>query len=398
MAPSKYGSESHSPVLILQQGIDSIWLNIYGVLKEDTVECLAMAKEDAQAAAADEALSPLPPFDGTTPLMLATGVKYYEWHARSSDVDVQIRKPSKRSPRPAAVVRVSAEALWRLGDGGKRAALLAAEWLRPIFEDEGYRVTVSKVHLATDYQGYVPVLADLENVVSRAGDEEYFDDGDETDDAIYRDRKKRLTGVASGKSNNLRLNFYDKVLQARKKGLTWVADLWARCEGYQAGVPTWRNEFQYGRAFLHDRGIETLEDLFPLLGGLWAHAMGWYTFRVPAGGDTNRSRWPVADWWLALSRWGPTDAGELPKVRVVLPKLQRLCQGFAGYLRSVMAVADVASPGEGLKVALDVVCAAGVPLGLGDGGRLLTARAGMAAFDKKLVARRLRYAGFTLGT
>jgi hypothetical protein len=155
---------------------------------------------------------------------------------------------------------------------------------------------------------------------------------------------------------------------------------------------------QYGRAFLHDRGIETLEDLFPVLGGLWAYAMGWYTFRVPAESDTNRSRWAVADWWLALSRWGPNNAGELPRVRVVLPKLQRIAAGLAGYLTSMMAVTDLDSPDAALAAALDVVCAREVPLGLGDGGQLMLARAGMAVFERRLAAKRLHYAGFTLSS
>jgi hypothetical protein len=327
--------------------------------------------------------------------MLSTGVKFYEWHLRSSDVDVQLRKPSSRSPRPAAVVRVSAEALWRLGGGGVVAARLAAEWLRPIFETEGYRVTVSRGHLASDFQGYVPVLADLESVVSRAGDEEYFDE-EKGDDAVFRDRKKRLTGVASGKSNNLRLNFYDKVLQVKKKGLDWVFDLWERCAGYEAGAATWRNEFQFGRGFLHDRGIETLDDFIAAIPALWAYGMAWYSFRVSGEADSNRSRWAVAGWWQKLSTWGAVSDAQLPRVKVVRPRLHRLAGGLVGYLTSVMAVTEIDSASDALQAALDVVCAAKVPLGFED-GRLQRGRVGTHLLDRKLAAKRLRYAGFTMG-
>jgi hypothetical protein len=395
MAPSKYEDEVVSNLVVLQQGIDSIWLNVYGSVKEDVLECLAMAKEEAIASAANEALSPLPPFDGTTPLMLSTGVKFYEWHLRSQDVDVQLRKPSKRSPRPAAVLRVSAEALWRLGGGGVVAARLAEDWLRPIFEVDGYRVTVSRGHLASDFQGYVPVLADLENVVSRAGDEEYFDE-EKGDDAVFRDRKKRLTGVASGKSNNLRLNMYDKVLQVKKKGLSWVFDLWEGCKGYRAGEATWRDELQFGRKFLHDRGIETLDDFIAAIPGLWAYGMGWYSFRVSSEADSNRSRWDVAGWWQKLSTWGAVESEPLPRVKVVRPRLHRLSAGLAGYLTSVMAITGLDSASDALDVALDVVCAEKVPLGFEDGG-LQRGRLGAHLLDRKLAAKRLRYAGFTMG-
>lgn len=380
MAPSKYGTGSSARVTILQQGIDSIWLNVYGVIREDFLECLAWSKEDAQAADADEALAPLPPFAGVTPLMLANGVKYYEWHARSRDIDVQIRKPSKRSPRPMAVIRVSAECLWRMGNGGRVAVELAGDWLRPIFEDGAYRVSVSRVHLATDYQGYVPAMADLENVVSRAGDEEYTDDED-TGNAAYRDRSKRLTGVASGKSNNLRLNMYDKVLQARKKAITWVADLWEATGRYDASQGVWRTEFQYGRSFLHDRGVETLADLWPALAGLWGYGMGWYTFRQPSADDSNRSRWAVASWWLALVPWQTDDRGELPKVKQTRASWRRIASGLAGYATSAMALTGLDDFHEALGAAIDHV---------------LAGQPDRAFLQKKLAAKRLHYAGFTL--
>jgi hypothetical protein len=380
MAPSKYGAGDSGPIVVLHQGLDSLWLNIWGEIKEDVLSDLAWSKEDAQASDADEALSPLPPFDGSNLVTLATGVRYYEWHARSRDLDVQLRKPSKRSPRPAAVIRVSAECLWRMGGGGKVAALLAADWLRPIFES-GYRVTLSRVHVATDYQGYVPVLADLENVVSRAGDEEYFaGDEDDGEQAIYRNRAKRLTGVASGKSNNLRLNMYDKVLQARKKGLTWVADLWESCAGYRPDADVWRTEFQYGRTFLHDRAIETLDDLWPKLAALWAYGMAWYSFREP-GADSNRSRWPMAAWWAALASWRMDSSGELPRVKVVRASWRRVAAGLAGYATSAMAITGLDDAGAALAAAFDAV---------------LAGKADMGFLDKKLEAKKLHYGAFTM--
>jgi hypothetical protein len=380
MAPPKYIGRKDSEITILQQGIDSIWLNVYGKLREDVIECLTMAKEQATVNG-NEALSPLPPFDGTTPLMRVAGRSHYEWVAVSPDVDVQIRKPSIRSPRPMAVIRVSSAALWRLGDGGKRASKLAVEWLRPLFEVEGYRVTVSRYHIATDYQGYTPVIADLENVVGRASDDPHIEEPADRHDATHRDRRRRLTGISSGRSNNLRLNMYDKVLEIGVSGKTWLFDLWARSSGYRAGEAVWRVEHQFGRAFLHERGIETLDDMLAATGALWQYAMGWYSFRQPNVADSNRSRWAVAAWWASLSTWGPQDAGELPKVKLVRPKLQRLGAGFVGYLTSFMAITELESPEVALEAALHMLDERGT--------RLL---------DDKLAAKRLHYAGFTMAS
>jgi hypothetical protein len=384
MAPSKYSAGKSSQTVsyanIIYQGIDSIWLNYYGTVKDDVLECLDMAKEDAQVSDAGEALSPFPPFDGKTPLMLGQGLPFYAYRALSQDVQVQVRKPNKRSPRPMAQVRLSAEVLARMGGGGLVAARLAVDWLRPLFEAGGYRVVVSHVHLATDYQGYVPGFVDLENVVSRAGGEGYPGD-DETGNGAFWDRGKRLTGIASGKSNNLRLNMYDKVRQVTKKGLGWVFDLWERSAVYEAGAGTWRVEFQYGRSLLHARGIETLADLEREIPALWGYGMAWYSFRVPNKGDSNKSRWNIAAWWEDLSTWGGAATPALPRVKVVRPRLHRLSAGLLGYLTSTMAITGLESYQDALQAVIDIE----------------VGKAGPARLDRRLAGKRLRYEGFTMG-
>jgi hypothetical protein len=384
MAPSKYSavksSQTVSSANIIYQGIDSIWFNYFGTIREDVLECLEWAKEDAQESESGEALSPLPPFDGTTPLMLGQGLPFYAYRALSQDVQVQLRKPNKKSPRPSAIVRVSAEALARLGRGGLVAARLAERWLMPLFEPEGYRVVVSHLHLATDYQGYVPAWADVDNMVSRAGGEGRPGD-DDTGNVVFWDRRKRLSGIASGKSNNLRLNMYDKVKQVTKKGLTWVFDMWEGSAMYEAGAPTWRNEFQYGRSLLHAREIETMDDVEREIPALWGYGMQWASFRTPSKTDTNKSRWAVASWWEDLSTWGGVPVPALPKVKVVRPRLYRITAGLVGYLTTAMALTGLDSYQDVVQAAVDIE----------------VSKSGPARLDRKLAAKRLRYEGFTMG-
>jgi hypothetical protein len=91
------------------------------------------------------------------------------------------------------------------------------------------------------------------------------------------------------------------------------------------------------------------------------------------------------------------SAEALPRVKVVRPRLQRLSAGLTGYLTSVMAITGLDSASDALDAALDMVCAAKVPLGFED-GRLQGGRVGTELLDKKLAAKRLRYAGFTMGS
>ncbi len=203
---------------------------------------------------------------------------------------------------------------------------------------------------------------------------------DETGNGAFWDRGKRLTGIASGKSNNLRLNMYDKVRQVKKKGLTWVFDMWERSAAYAVGADTWRAELQFGRSLLHDRGVESLDDLIAAIPALWGHGMRWYSFRVPNKTDSNKSRWLVADWWQDLSTWGGAATPVLPRVKVVRPRLHRLAAGLLGYLTSTMAITAHESYQDALQAAIDIE----------------RDKSGPSTLDGKLAAKRLRYAGFTM--
>jgi hypothetical protein len=189
---------------------------------------------------------------------------------------------------------------------------------------------------------------------------------------------------------------YDKVGQVKKKGLTWVFDMWERSAVYEPGAATWRVELQFGRSLLHARGIETLDDLEREIPALWGYGMGWYSFRVPSKTDSNKSRWAVAGWWQDLSTWGGLATPALPRVKVVRPRLRRLSAGLVGYLTAVMAITEINDPGGAVAAALDMVCAEKVPLAFEDGG-LQSRRLGTHILEGKLAAKRLRYEGFTMG-
>lgn len=379
MAPLKTNSPANTPN-ILQQGIDTLVLNVYGVLKEDVLECLAMAKEDAQSSGLNEALSPLPPFDGVTPLMQGAGVKYYEWFCLSRDLQVKIKKPN-RSKRPAAVIRLSSECLWRLGGGGEVAARLATDYLVPLFEPGYYSVQVSTIHVATDYQGYRFSTADRAGIVKRARVlREHLDDDGQLEWYGVGDD---CTGMSAGKSNALRLNFYNKTREVKFHQKEWFFSLWERQKGYVADEDVWRLEFQFGRDYLHERGLETLDDVLGNLSALWTYATAWFSFRIPNQGDQlHRSRWPVAPWWSVLSTWGAVKSEALPRVKQVRPRFQALCQGLLGYITSVAAVTEAETLDDAYEYAkLEI-------------GRLK----GRSALEEVLAAKRLRYAGFTMAS
>jgi hypothetical protein len=191
----------------------------------------------------------------------------------------------------------------------------------------------------------------------------------------------QLSGFHAGKSNAIRINFYDKTREIEEKsGKTWFVDLWERHVGYVPDAKVWRCEGQFGREVLHEHHIETLDDYLRERPRLWAHFMKWFSFRKPSETDSQRSRWEVADWWAVLSAWQLSEAGPLPKVKQVRPKFERQCPALYGYITSVMAITGAETEYQALDWAL----------------REMRAKKGAAGLAEMLAAKRLLYDGFTM--
>jgi hypothetical protein len=310
--------------------------------------------------------------------MQAKGAKGgYEWVARSRDIVVAIQRPNK-SNRPKAQLTMLSECAWREGKGGEVAARAMEHYLRPLFEEDGYRVRISGGHASTDYQGRDLEWSDMGCVVKRP---RHVKNEVAYDGCMTWEGSGQLSGFHAGKSNAIRINFYDKTREIEEKsGKTWFADLWGLTAGYQPGVRVWRLEFQWGREFFREHHIETLDDYFRELSGLWAKSVKWFSFRKPSETDSQRSRWDVADWWVALSVWRMSEAGPLPKVKQVRPKFERQCPALYGYITSVMAITGAETEYQALDWAL----------------REMRAKKGAAGLAEMLAAKRLRYDGFTM--
>jgi hypothetical protein len=313
--------------------------------------------------------------------MRAKGTKGHEWMLETDDIAVLIRKPSK-AKRPDATIEVKPSCLWREGLGGLAAARVAEHYLRELFLDDGYRVNVRRVDLATDYQGHDEFTdADRRGVVSRVRQDKM---GNYVDDAPQMKfyGMGKVTGFSAGKSTVTRINAYNKTKAAVDKNQPWWFDLWSQNPAYVQGGTVNRCEFQYGRELLHSRAqpIDTLSDLESNIAGLWAYGMRWFSVRTVNPADSHKTRWLVADWWQDLSAWGGYQAEALPRIKQTRPKFHRICEAGFGYLTTAMALSGSDCPHETLERIWDVV-------------RVKKREEGIAAV---LAAKRLRFRGNTM--
>jgi hypothetical protein len=348
-------------------GVDTLILNVYGDLNENLLAQLDLAKELAQASAGDEYLAPLPSYDGENLMLYASGVKHYDFLARCGDLTVTLRRPS-RSPLPGAVVRIASAALWRLGGGGRVACDLALAWIHEVFGDGLLKVQVARADLAADFQGWAPTYADTCGVVRRA---------DSLD--LRFSKRGELETVAAGRSTRLRLSLYNKSKEVMKSGKTWFRDLWAAA-GANDQRDVWRCEYQYGREFLHQHGIETVDQFWAGLDGLWAYGLAWFRFAVPNEADMSHPhRWPVNAAWEVLRSARPGEA-TLALVKQVRPRFDRLAAAAFGYVQSLEALGEF----ETAYDAFDRLLA------------MTKQRLGTLEMEKRLLRKQVKYAGRTM--
>jgi hypothetical protein len=339
---------------VLSYGIDTLHLSFHVELSENLLLLSEMGKENAQDSPTRDDLSPLPPFLGQNLMMQAKGGRGmggYQFLAKSDDITVRWKRPNAFKVAPM-VVELSSLLLWRLGGGGWPAVDAVLAWAREMFP-AGCEVRVSLFHQCADLQGWVPQLVDLGGVVKRADTLRVYTNAGQEDEAEgfeYQLAKgDTLETVAAGRSNRLRASVYDKTKELKKSGKYWFRDVWAQNPSYDADLPVWRVEFQYGREVLHKYRVETLDDLREHQHQLYRYGLAWFSWRERQASDlAHPQRWPLIPAWVVLEQSRP-ESEPLPSARVAAPQLKQLAMMADGVLSTFMAKTGETDP----VVALD---------------------------------------------
>lgn len=193
-------------------------------------------------------------------------------------------------------------------------------------------VSVSRVDLFCDVQGWELTGDDRHRFLTRARERVTYEESDE------------LTGYTFGtrKSHTVTCRVYDKTLDARNKGADYWPEIWGPT--FDPLSPVLRIEFEFAREALRQCGLDAPGDVLEAVGALWVYATSeWLTYRSPTG-DTTRSRWPVAREWASVQRsllaqsatgiervYGGKSAGDL---RRLMPVLNGCVSSFAAIVGS----------------------------------------------------------------
>jgi hypothetical protein len=265
-------------VRLLSSGVDSLYLSASGGLRVD----LLAALEAAQAKAQHEG-EEVPVVFEREPwrlLLRPRGYLGYRYWLTSREVEVWLGRAMEG---PAARVQLHSAFLHA---AGTEEALTAVEGL---LDEELFTwepgLTVSRVDVYVDVQGWRPVPADLGRFVSKANHRELHVVG------------REFTGFVFGRTGGVRARVYDKTAQMREAGLTWMRSYW---RDYAEGEPVWRVEFQVRGPLLRRLRSREASAVLASVPGLWRYCAGsWLTLRLPSA-HAVRARWPVDPVWVEV--------------------------------------------------------------------------------------------------
>lgn len=152
------------------------------------------------------------------------------------------------------------------------------------------RLTVARLDLYADWQGWQPRSEDLDDFVRRA--------------SYSNTRASRgvWTGFDFGlrKSGTVSARLYDKSRQAMDEGKDWWLQVWG--DRYDPSRPVLRVEFEINRAALREYGVDEAREALTLAPGIWAGVSDkWLTHHVPTA-DKTRCRRPLSPQWKEIQR------------------------------------------------------------------------------------------------
>ena len=233
-------------------------------------------------------------------LLHAKGTAYYPHHLETPDAHLFLSNCPRPTQYPNVRVSLKARALWHGGHAAplnRVASFLAA--LGAVGEWTTFGGTPDHGLLSHHSIQRVDIAADF-----------LYPSGFTSDDlACQRVTRARTirdyhvsdhyTGTQVG-SENIVLRIYNKTLElAQKDTGSW---LWQH-HGIPEQPGLWRLELQLRHKALSEYGVDHLDQLPGVLGGVWRNLLtNWFSLREPGGSNTTRRSF--TPFWEAVLSWG----------------------------------------------------------------------------------------------
>jgi len=309
-------------ITVLASGVDSLYLSMRGELFDGLTVCLASMVDLNRHTG-----EPIPfSFHDAEPdlLLRLHGWRTWPFWISSPRFELYVGAPA---PFPAAYAQLHSGFIHQVGI--HRAIQELEEIVTRFVIPRAPRITVSRVDLYADEQGWQPEHDDFFRFTCRATMRRLYEQPSQ-----LHTSGRRLSGFVFGKGDVL-ARIYDKSLEMQRRGETWQQAVWQDANPRR---PVWRVEFQFRRGALARFGISGVGEALAARQGLWDYGMRWLSLRQPAR-HVRRARWPEARPWTALrdAHMGSPASPLVREHRRAADEL-RLVRGFVGYATSLEAM------------------------------------------------------------
>jgi hypothetical protein len=313
---------------VLVSGVDTLHLAVRGVIDEKVWARLDAARREAQAT--EEVVTVELGDSGQVFNVKGHGLRGYALWLTCPDFELLLGRSQKF---PAALVQLHSAYLHSMGVRDA-VDLACSAIVHDIFAGDG-EVTVSRIDLYADVQGWPLEVGDLTRFVSTARGRKGYLEAELEGGQVHK-FGRRTTGFVFGRKD-LMCRVYDKTTEIRRRGgVSWLPDLWG---AISADEPVWRVEFQVRRPVLVEFGLREVAETLAGVQDLWRYCSeDWLTYRQPAR-DRRVRRWPIDPVWRLVQ--GVTISPELLGVvrqRIAQATEERLVQGLQGYLSALAAL------------------------------------------------------------
>jgi hypothetical protein len=306
---------------VLAAGIDSLYVSCKGEVDAARLDGIELLKVRAQETSQPQVFSAT----DRKALVQPSGWGSYRYWLRCGDFDVFI---GRGRSLPAVYARIASEFIHEVGP--LRGLDSLKSFVGTVLLSETHEMVCSRVDVYADFQGWVPRAGDYDRFITRSRRN--------TSHIAGHYNGRQFTGFTFGRDAMV-ARLYDKGLEIVHSGKNWMHEVWA--DRLDAAEPVWRLEFQLRRQILAECSLTEPDDVIAQRARLWAYAMKWLSLREPTPGAT-RTRWPVADVWLQLTR-SQAGVAHSPLVRERIREHDEsvLVRGLTGYASSLAAITGV---------------------------------------------------------
>lgn len=265
------------PITVLRAGIDTLEVSYRGSITSGWPERLDGYKSLAQSQGYPASLKA-----GIFDLFMRDkAFGFWRWLLTHPEFHLRMLE-SARPGQPNAQIRLSAFGL--ANQSPELLLFFAANALREFGSFE--ELVVSRADVAVDFQGWVPTVAQIDNVVCSAAFR-----------PIYPSIGKPETYQFGKGAVVARL--YDKTAEIDASDKRWLKEVWEINGPYDPSQSVWRFEVQLRRQALKELGVNSSEGLFASVSAFLDYGLTWANLRVP-GPDTTKTRWAEDPRWTAL--------------------------------------------------------------------------------------------------